>query len=230
MPFFYFDYYYLILVVPALLIALWAQFNVKSTFNRYRQVRNIRGYTGSEVARRILDSHGLYDVRIERVSGSLSDHYDPRTNVVRLSDSVYNDASVAALGVAAHEVGHAIQHNQGYLPLKVRSAIIPVTQLGSSLAFPLAIFGLFLGSDILVNIGILLFVAVVFFQLVTLPVEFNASNRALAVLESERFLEDDELSGAKRTLRAAALTYVAALIVAIANLLRLLALVGRRRD
>lgn len=229
MPFFYFDTYYLFLVIPAVLIALWAQVNVSSTFRKYNNVRNVKGVTADEVARRILDDNGLYNVQIERVSGNLSDHYDPRSNVVRLSDSTYGNSSVGAIGVAAHEVGHAIQHATGYLPIKIRQAIIPVTQIGSSIAIPLAILGIIMSWNVLVTIGILLFSAVVLFQLVTLPVEFNASSRAMKTLETQSILEGGELVGAKRVLRAAALTYVAALIVAIANLVRLIALSNRRR-
>ncbi len=229
MPFFYFDTYYLFLVIPAVLIALWAQINVSSTFRKYNNVRNVKGVTADEVARRILDDNGLYNVQIKRVSGNLSDHYDPRSNVVRLSDSTYGNSSVGAIGVAAHEVGHAIQHATGYLPIKIRQAIIPVTQIGSSIAIPLAILGIIMSWNVLVTIGILLFSAVVLFQLVTLPVEFNASSRAMKTLETQSILEGGELVGAKRVLRAAALTYVAALIVAIANLVRLIALSNRRR-
>lgn len=229
MPFFYFDTYYLFLVIPAVLIALWAQVNVSSTFRKYNNVRNVKGVTADEVARRILDDNGLYNVQIERVSGTLSDHYDPRSNVVRLSDSTYGNSSVGAIGVAAHEVGHAIQHATGYLPIKIRQAIIPVTQIGSSVAIPLAILGIIMSWNVLVTIGILLFSAVVLFQLVTLPVEFNASSRAMKTLQTQSILEGGELVGAKRVLRAAALTYVAALIVAIANLVRLIALSNRRR-
>ena len=229
MPFFYFDTYYLFLVIPAVLIALWAQVNVSSTFRKYNNVRNVKGVTADEAARHILDDNGLYNVQIERVSGNLSDHYDPRSNVVRLSDSTYGNSSVGAIGVAAHEVGHAIQHATGYLPIKIRQAIIPVTQIGSSIAIPLAILGIIMSWNVLVTIGILLFSTVVLFQLVTLPVEFNASSRAMKTLETQSILEGGELVGAKRVLRAAALTYVAALIVAIANLVRLIALSNRRR-
>ncbi len=229
MPFFYFDSYYLLLVIPAVLIALWAQVNVSSTFRKYNNVRNVKGVSADEVARRILDENGLYHIRIERVSGNLSDHYDPRTHVVRLSDSTYGNSSVGAIGVAAHEVGHAIQHATGYLPIKIRQAIIPVTQIGSSIAIPLAILGIVMSWNFLITLGILLFSAVVLFQLVTLPVEFNASNRAMKTLEAQNILKGGELVGAKRVLRAAALTYVAALIVAVANLIRLIALSNRRR-
>ena len=226
--FYYFDQYYLYLVIPATIIALIAQLNVKSAFNKYSKIYNYRGYTGYEIARRILDQNGLFDVRIEKVSGSLTDHFDPTAKVVRLSDIVYNSTSVAAIGVASHEVGHAIQHNVGYFPIKIRMAIVPITNIGSSLAIPLAIMGLVFGSNLLVNVGIWLFLVVVFFQLVTLPVEFNASSRALKTIREDNILETkEEYNGAKRMLQAAALTYVAALIVAIANLLRLIALANR---
>ncbi len=226
--FYYFDQYYLYLVIPATIIALIAQLNVKSAFNKYSKIYNYRGYTGYEIARRILDQNGLFDVRIEKVSGSLTDHFDPTAKVVRLSDTVYNSTSVAAIGVASHEVGHAIQHNVGYFPIKIRMAIVPITNIGSSLAIPLAIMGLIFGSNLLVNVGIWLFLVVVFFQLVTLPVEFNASSRALKTIREDNILESkEEYNGAKRMLQAAALTYVAALIVAIANLLRLIALANR---
>lgn len=225
----YFDIYYLIFIVPAMIISLIAQSKVTSTFNKYNSVLNRRGYTGAQVARKILDANGLTNVSVERVSGHLSDHFDPRTNVVRLSDSTYNSTSVGAVGVAAHEVGHAIQHSTGYFPIKVRSAIIPITNLGSSLSWPLFFLGLVLGFPILTDIGILLFCAVVAFQLVTLPVEFNASRRAMTTLEDDRILQDDELKGARKVLTAAAMTYLAALITAIANLLRLLALSNRNR-
>lgn len=220
---------YFIFVVPALIIALLAQANVSSAFRRYSRVSNSRGYTGYEIARRILDQHGLYDVQIQHVRGSLTDHFDPTARVVRLSDAVYHSTSVAAIGVAAHEVGHAIQHNEGYFPIKVRSAIVPITNIGSSLAWPLAIFGLILGLESLATIGLWLFLIVVVFQLITLPVEFNASSRALTTIQEEGILEGEEYLGAKRMLTAAALTYVAALITAIANFLRMLALVNRNR-
>lgn len=224
----YFDSTYLIYVVPALLISLWASVHVKSTFARYNQIGNRRGYTGAQVARRILDDNGLTSVRIERVSGSLTDHFDPSAGVIRLSDSTYSSTSVGAIGVAAHECGHAVQYDVGYFPMQVRRAIIPLTQIGSSVAIPLAVIGIILGFSLLTEIGILLFCAVVVFQLVTLPVEFNASRRAMRTLEEDGILEDDELRGARKVLTAAALTYVAALLVSIGNLLRLLALRDRR--
>ena len=215
-------YYYLILVVPALLISVWAQIRVKSAFSR--------GLTGYLVARQILDSNGLQHVRIECVPGSLTDHFDPTKEVVRLSQAVYNSPSVAAIGVAAHECGHAIQYQRGYVPLKIRKAMVPITNIGSALSWPIALIGLLVGLPWLVNAGILLFVVVVVFQLITLPVEFNASYRALDILKDRQMLaEGEELKGAKKMLTAAALTYVAALLVSIANLLRLLALANSRR-
>lgn len=229
MFFYWLDRYYLFLVIPALLLAVWAQIHVSSTFSRYNQMHSRRGMTAAETARRILDANGLQNVHIERVGGHLSDHYDPRRNVIRLSDAVYGSDAVAAIGVAAHECGHAVQYATGYFPIKIRAVLIPVTTIGSNLAIPLAIFGLAFGWNVLTNIGILLFLAVVLFQLVTLPVEFNASRRALHTLETQMLLEREELTGAGRVLRAAALTYVAALIVAVANLLRLLLLRNNRR-
>lgn len=222
------DYYYWILVIPAMIISLIAQIQVKSTFAHYNRVPNRKGYTAAMLARQILDENGLQHIRIERVAGELTDHYSPKEDVIRLSDSTYNSTSVGALGVAAHEVGHAIQYGVGYFPIKVRNAFIPITQIGSSVAWPLAILGIILGFPLLTEVGILLFCAVVLFQLLTLPVEFNASHRAIRTLREDRILDEDELKGAKKVLAAAAMTYVAALIVAFANLLRLLAL--RNRD
>ena len=226
--FYPFDYYYLILVVPALLFAAWAQAQVSGAYNRYSRVRVSRGMTGAMAARRILDDNGLSGVRVERVAGKLSDHYDPGERVVRLSAGVYDSDSVASLGVAAHECGHAVQHATHYAPLTFRNAIIPITNFGSKLSIPLIIVGLFL-SGTLVDIGLLLFSLVAVFQLVTLPVEFNASSRALATLENGNFLDRRELEGARKVLRAAALTYVAALLVSVAQLMRLILLFGNRR-
>lgn len=228
MPFYYYDYYYLILVVPALLISLWAQFKVSSTFNRYNNVFSRRGYTAAQIARTILDANGLQNVRIERVAGKLTDHYDPRANVIRLSDSVYDSTSVAAIGVAAHESGHAVQYAVGYSPIKLRNAIIPLTNIGSTLSMPLLLLGLIFSFRPLIIGGILLFSLVALFQLITLPVEFNASNRALQILQTGNYLSDDELVGARKTLSAAAMTYVAALLVSLMQLLRLILLYGRR--
>lgn len=224
----YYDSYYLFLVLPALLLAMWAQMKVSSTFSRYSKTRNLRGYTGASAAREILDRNGLQHVQILRVRGNLTDHFDPRNNTVNLSDSVYDSTSVAAVGVAAHEVGHAVQHATGYFPIKLRAAIIPVTNIGSKLAIPLVLLGFFLQAQAFVTFGIILFATVAIFQLVTLPVEFNASNRALAVLDSAEMLSQDELKGTKKVLSAAALTYVAALIVAVTQLLRLILLSKQR--
>ncbi|MDK2799884.1 MAG: uncharacterized protein PWP27_1425 [Clostridiales bacterium] len=230
MPLFWPDTYYIILVMPALFFALYAQSKVKSTFNKYLNVRNIRGYTGAQIAREILDSQGLHDVRIEMIDGHLSDHYDPRTKVVRLSQSVYANSSVAAIGVAAHETGHAIQHQVSYAPLIFRNSLVPIANIGSTAAIPLAIIGLIVGIEPLVNFGIILFTAVVAFQVITLPVEFNASGRALEILETGGFLSREELKPTKKVLNAAALTYVAAAAVGIANLLRLILIAGIGRD
>ena len=230
MPYLYYDSYYLVLVLPAILIAMAAQIMVKTTFRRYASVFSRRGQTAAQVARRILDDNGLQAVRLERVSGDLTDHYDPKANVIRLSDSVYNSASVASIGVAAHEAGHAVQHAVVYVPIKLRNAVLPVANIGSAAAMPIIVIGLLLSFEPLVSIGILLFSALVLFQLITLPVEFNASRRALATLRDSRILEGKELSGARRVLSAAAMTYVAAVLVSAMQLLRLVLLTNRRRD
>ncbi len=222
------DSSYLMFVLPAMILALWAQHKVNSTYTKYSKVLNRRGMTGSEVAVKILNLYGIYNVRVEHISGMLTDHFDPRTNVIRLSDGVYSGTSVAALGVAAHETGHAIQHAKGYIPIKLRNMVVPVATLGSNLAVPLAILGLILSMPVLIDAGIILFTAVVAFQFVTLPVEFNASRRAIKVLDEQAILYDEELNGAKKVLGAAAMTYVAAAAVALGNLLRLLSLRGRR--
>ena len=219
-----------IMLLPALLLAVWAQANVNSTFKKYSQVYNRFGMTGADAARKILDMNGLYSVKVEHISGNLTDHFDPKTNVVRLSDATYNSRSVGSIGVAAHEVGHAIQHAVGYRPIKWREAIIPVTQIGSWAYFPLIILGLAFSSQSLVNAGIILFATIALFQLVTLPVEFNASNRAIATLQNNGILYGNEINGAKAVLRAAALTYVAALVSSLAQLLRLIVLFGGRRN
>ena len=221
------------LVLIGVLLSLWAQNRVNSTFARYSRVRSFSGMTGAEAARRLLNAQGIYDVTVQPVSGKLTDHYDPRTKVVKLSDSVYNATSVAAIGVAAHECGHAMQHNEGYGPLRFRSALVPVANFGSQLSWPMILLGILFGGlgSPLVQVGILMFSLAVLFQLVTLPVEFNASRRAIASLEGTHLLEDDELRGARKVLGAAAMTYVAALLVSLAQLLRfLLAFAGRRRD
>lgn len=219
----------IIILIPAILLSLIAQLMVKSAFSKYSKERNSRGLTGADAARAILDRNGLTNVRIERISGSLTDHYDPRANVIRLSDDVYGSATVAAVGVAAHEAGHAVQYATGYTPIKVRNAIIPVTRFGSSLSTPLVLLGIVFSWDFLITAGILLFCAVVLFQAITLPVEFNASGRAIRSLRSSHFLEDDELNGAKKVLTAAAMTYVAAMLTALLSLVRLLLISGRRR-
>ena len=231
MPYFYLDYWYIVLVVPALLLAFWAQINVKTTFSRYARVLAPSGMTGAESARRVLAANGITGVRIERISGNLTDHFDPKTNTIRLSESVYDATTVSAVGVAAHEAGHAVQYAVGYSPMKLRAAIIPATNIGSQLAMPLLLLGLLLSSATLVDIGIVAFSMSTLFQLVTLPVEFNASRRAVATLESA-CVSDTELKGSKAVLRAAALTYVAALAVSLASLLRVILLFGgrNRRD
>ena len=225
---YYFDIYYLILVVPAVIFSMWAQAKVNSTFNKYSRVSTYSRMTGFEAARRILDANGLRHVAIERVSGNLTDHYDPRSNVIRLSDSVYGSASVAAIGVAAHEAGHAVQYAVGYTPIKIRSAIIPVCQIGSNLSWPVIFLGLIINSGTLVNLGLILFATVALFQFVTLPVELNASNRATAALSMSGSITDDELYGVEKVLQAAAMTYVAALAVSLANLFRLIIRFGGR--
>lgn len=222
------DRYYLILILPALLISVFAQIKVKSTFSKYSNVFSKKGMTASEAARKILDSAGLFSVRIERISGSLTDHFDPKANVIRLSDSVYGSTSVASIGVAAHEAGHAVQHATGYAPIRWRSAVFPIASFGSRLAMPLVLLGILLSFGVLIDVGIVLFSAAVLFQVVTLPVEFNASKRAIRVLENG-FLEEDEIGGAKKVLASAALTYVAAVLVSLAQLLRLVLLSKNRR-
>ena len=232
-----FDWTYLVLVLPCVLLSLWASSNVNSTFNKYSKQLSTRRITGAEAARRVLAANGVCGVRIDRVSGNLTDHFDPKTNVIRLSDSVYDNASTAAIGVAAHEAGHAVQYAQGYGPIKLRAAIIPITNIGSKLAMPLILIGLLLTfaenfSFFFVYLGIACFGLSLVFQLVTLPVEFNASRRAMVALEEGGILTDEERKGAKKTLKAAALTYVAATATALAQLLRLILIFGgrRRRD
>ena len=239
MPYYYygFDWTYLVIVLPCILLSLWASSSVNSTFKKYSQVNSVRRLTGAEAAQRVLSANGVRGVRIERVSGNLTDHYDPKTNVIRLSDSVHSSTSVAAIGVAAHEAGHAVQYAQNYGPIRVRAAIIPITNIGSRLAMPLILAGIlfsFLGSfsNTLVYLGIAAFSLSLVFQLVTLPVEFNASRRAMETIETSGMLTHEEQQGAKKTLKAAAMTYVAATAVALAQVVRLLVLFGgrRRRD
>ncbi len=221
---------YILLVLPAMLLAFWAQFKVNSTFKKYSSIRSASGLTGADCARAVLAQNGVHGVTIEKVAGNLSDHYDPRTNVIRLSESVYDSTSVAAAGVAAHEAGHAVQHNKGYFPIKIRNAILPVCQIGSNMAMPLFILGLISGIYPVAYFGVIAFIVAVLFQLVTLPVEFNASRRAIAALEGG-IANPDEVKGARKVLSAAAMTYVASLAVALANILRLVILLrgGRRR-
>jgi hypothetical protein len=225
----FFDQYYLLLVVPTMLLSLWAQFMVKSTFSKYSKVQSSRGISGVNAADILLRSNNISDVRVEAVGGSLTDHYSPMDKKLRLSDPVYGSASIAAIGVAAHEAGHAIQHATKWGPLALRSTLVPVANIGSRFGPIMAMIGLFMSMNILLNIGILLFSGAVLFYLITLPVEFNASNRALALLRSNNVLNEQELKGAKKVLTAAALTYVASALTAIASLLRLILLSRRRR-
>ena len=230
----YFDWTYIVLVMPCVLFSLWASSSVNSTFKKYSSQMSRRGITGAQAAERVLRSNGVSGVRIERVNGNLTDHYDPRTNVIRLSDSVYGNTSTAAIGVACHEAGHAVQYAQSYAPIKLRAAIIPITNIGSKLAMPLILIGLLFAvfenlSYTFVYLGIACFGLSLVFQLVTLPVEFNASRRALAAIETGELLTEEEQKGARNTLRAAAMTYVAATAVALAQLLRLILIFGRRR-
>ncbi len=229
-----FDVTYLILVLPCILLSLWASSNVKNTFRRYSSQLSTRRITGADAAQRVLYANGVHGVRIERISGDLTDHYDPKSNVIRLSDSVYSSTSTAAIGVACHEAGHAVQYAQSYAPIKLRAAIIPITNIGSKLAMPLILLGIvlsFLGemSYLFVYMGIAAFGLSLVFQLVTLPVEFNASRRAMNAIESSNILTAEEQIGARKTLSAAALTYVAATAVAFAQLLRLITIFNRRR-
>ena len=240
MPYYYgFDWTYVVLVLPCIILSMWASANVNSTFKKYSGQLSSRRITGAEAAQRVLMANGVQGVKIQRISGNLTDHYDPRTNVIRLSDNVYDNTSTSAIGVACHEAGHAVQYAQSYAPIKLRAAVIPVTNLGSKLAMPLILIGLLLSylgnfSYILVYAGIACFGLSLVFQLVTLPVEFNASRRALAAISSGNLLTEEEQKGARKTLTAAALTYVAATATALAQILRLLVLFGgrgnRRRD
>lgn len=224
----YFAYYLTgFIMIPVFLFALFCQAKVKSSFSKYSKVANKRGMTGADAAYQLLRLNGITDVKIKKISGSLTDYYDPRAKEICLSQDVFDSRSVAAIGVACHEAGHACQHAQGYAPLKIRNAVIPVTRIGSFLGVPLALIGMFLYSDPLIYAGIILYAAVAFFQLVTLPVEFNASKRALQTIETNGFLEGEEYNGAKKVLTAAALTYVAALASALATLLRLFLILNR---
>lgn len=233
MGYYYWDPTYILVVIGAV-ICMIASARVKGTFNKYSQLRSMSGMNGAQVAQRVLQAAGIYDVQVRHVSGSLTDHYDPRTKTVNLSDPVYNATSVAALGVAAHECGHAIQHAKSYAPLSIRSALVPIANFGSMLAWPVILIGLLFNtrsSGLIIDIGILLFSAAVLFQLVTLPVEFDASRRALVMLRTQGILADDELRHTRRVLKSAALTYVASAAAAILQLLRIILITnGRRRD
>lgn len=233
MGYYYWDPTYILVVIGAV-ICMIASARVKGTFNKYSQLRSMSGMNGAQVAQRVLQASGIYDVQVRHVSGSLTDHYDPRTKTVNLSDPVYNATSVAALGVAAHECGHAIQHAKNYAPLSIRSALVPIANFGSMLAWPVILIGLLFNtrsSGLIIDIGILLFSAAVLFQLVTLPVEFDASRRALVMLRTQGILADDELKYTRRVLKSAALTYVASAAAAILQLLRIILITnGRRRD
>lgn len=232
MPHYYyygFDIYYIILILPAFLISLIAQIKVSSTFSKFSKTINMSGITGAAAAEKVLLSHGVTNVKVERVGGNLTDHFDPRTNVIRLSDSVYDSTSVAAVGVAAHEAGHAVQYAQGYTPIKIRNTILPVVNFGSRFSFIAILLGIVFASDLLITAGIILFSFATLFQIITLPVELNASKRAMQTIRGQALLSDDEAVGAKKVLTAAAMTYVAAVIMSIAQLLRLLLLNRRRR-
>ena len=228
--YFYYNTVYWIILIPVLLLSVYAQIKVSSNFNRYSQVRSRRGVTGAQAAYAVLRAHGVSDVAIRPCRGSLTDHYDPRDNTIYLSEPVYNAATVAAVGVAAHEAGHAVQYAMGYGPVRVRSAIIPVTQFGSKFAFVALALGLFLYSQPMFALGIVLFGLTTVFQLVTLPVEFDASARALGTIDGTFLLDEDERKGAKKVLTAAALTYVAALLMSLVQLLRYLMIFAGRND
>lgn len=226
----YFAYYLTgFIMIPVFIFALYCQAKVNSTYRKYSKVNSRRGMTGADAAYKLLMLNGITDVKIKRISGNLTDHYNPKTKEICLSEGVFNSRSVAAIGIACHEAGHACQHAFGYAPLKLRNAVIPVTRIGSSLGIPLALLGMIIYSDTLIYVGLILYAAVAVFQLITLPVEFNASKRALQTIESNAFLEGEEYTGAKRVLTAAAMTYVAALVSAVATLLRLFLVMDRRR-
>lgn len=232
MPHYYyygFDIYYIILILPAFIISLFAQIKVSSTFNTFSKTANMSGLTGAKAAEKVLSSHGVTNVKIERISGNLTDHFDPRTNVIRLSDSVFDSTSVAAVGVAAHEAGHAVQYAESYLPIKLRNTILPVVNFGSKFSFIAILLGIIFANDLLIYVGIALFSFATLFQIITLPVEFNASKRAMETIRGQALLSGDEAKGAKKVLTAAAMTYVAAVIMSVAQLLRLLLLSRRRR-
>lgn len=220
----------MIILIPGLLLAMYAQAKVSSTYNRYKKVTSHSGYTGAQFARKMLNDNGLYDVTITQISGRMSDHYDPRANQVRLSAEVYNGTSIASLGIAAHEVGHAVQHATNYFPLTVRNLVVPVTNFSSSIYMLFIFIGIIMNSFSMIQFGIMLFAVIVIFQVITLPVEFNASRRAIATLGGDGILDQEELSGAKRVLGAAAMTYVAAMVTAVLQLLQLLMVFGGHND
>ncbi len=230
MPFYYYWDPTYILVIIAMLLSMFASFGVNSAFNKYKKVQTIRRITGQQAARRVLDMNGLQHIRIERVSGNLTDHFDPKAGVIRLSDATHDDTSVAAVGVAAHEAGHAVQHAVGYAPIKIRNSIVPIVNIGNSLSMPLFIIGLILGMTGLAYLGVLLFSLTLVFQIVTLPVEFNASRRAINILDNSGLLYEDEIGPAKKVLKAAAMTYVAAVAATALQLLRFLLILNRRDD
>ena len=229
MPYYYLDFSYIIFIIPALLFGLWAQFRVNTAFNKNSRIANSRGYTGAETAKYILEQNGVYDVTIRHISGNLTDNYNPKNKTINLSDGVYNSASVAAVGIAAHETGHAIQHAVSYFPIRLREMVIPVTQIGSWVYMPLLLLGMLFSSQTMIDVGIIMFSMIAVFQLITLPVEFNASNRAIKTIREGELLYGQELSGAKSVLKAAALTYVAALVSSLAQILRLMVLFGGNR-
>ncbi len=230
MNFIGFDPLYFLLVVPFLIVSVVAQYKVKSAYKKFSAVPNMRGLTGAQAAQNILDYYGVYDVQIKPIGGTLTDNYNPVTKIISLSSGVYNGSSVAAVGIACHEAGHAAQHAQAYAPIKLREAIIPVCKIGSTISVPLIMLGYILGFGILVYAGIFLYAGLFIFQLVTLPVEFNASGRALKVIRETNMLYDDEYSGAKKVLSAAAMTYVAAMLTSLANLLRIIIRFSGRRN
>ena len=230
MPYYYFDYYYIVLVVPVIIASLIVHARLKSTYSKFSKIGNARGITGAQAAQTVLDYYGIKDVQVVHTAGKLTDHYDPTRKIIALSNGVFGGSSIAAVGIACHEAGHAAQHAQSYAPIKIRNMILPVCNIGQTLSIPLVIAGFFMGFEPLVWIGIGFFTFVVAFQLITLPVEFNASNRAISVIESNGLLTFEEKLGATKVLKAAAMTYVAALAVSVANLLRLiLRFTGRRR-
>lgn len=230
MPYLYFDYYYVILVVPVIIASLIVQARLRSTYSKYSSIQNMRGITGAQAAKIVLDYYGINDVQIVHAPGNLTDHYDPTKKLIGLSNGVFNGTSIAAVGIACHEAGHAAQHAESYTPIKVRNMILPVCNIGQTLSVPMILLGFFMGFEPFVWIGIGFFAFTTLFQVITLPVEFNASNRAINVIESNGLLSFEEKKGATKVLKAAAMTYIAALAVSVANLLRLiLRFTGRRK-